>query len=66
MDKAIGDVDGTFKWTFAGENATTEVTFDAEYEEKGLLPERDLMFFERRNEVEAEAILTNLKARLEV
>jgi uncharacterized membrane protein len=66
FDKATGDVDGTFKWTFAGENGTTEVTFDVEYEQKGFLPEQDLKFFERRNEVEAEAILTNLKARLEV
>jgi hypothetical protein len=66
FDKATGDVDGTFKWTFAGENGTTEVTFDVEYEEEGFLPEQDLKFFERRNEVEAEAILTNLKARLEV
>jgi Polyketide cyclase / dehydrase and lipid transport len=66
FDKATGDVEGTFKWTFAGENGTTEVTFDAEYEEKGFLPEKDLRFFELRNEVEAEAILTNLKARLEV
>jgi uncharacterized membrane protein len=66
FDKATGDVDGTFKWTFAGENGTTEVTFDVEYEEKGFLPKQDLKFFERRNEVEAEAILTNLKARLEV
>jgi uncharacterized membrane protein len=66
VDKATGDVDGTFQWTFAGENGTTEVTFDAEYEQKGFLPEQDLTFFERRNEVEAEAILSNLKARLEV
>jgi uncharacterized membrane protein len=66
FDKATGDVEGTFKWTFAGENGTTEVTFDAEYEEKGLLPEKDLVFFEKRNDVEADAILTNLKARLEV
>jgi hypothetical protein len=66
FDKATGDVDSTFKWTFAGENGTTEVTFDAEYEQKGFLPEEDLLFFERRNEVEAEAILSNLKARLEV
>lgn len=66
FDKATGEVDGTFKWTFAGQNGTTEVTFDVEYEEKGFLPTQDLKFFERRNEVEAEAILTNLKARLEV
>ena len=65
-DRATGDVEGTVKWTFAGENGTTEVTFDAEYEEMGLLPEKDLVFFERRNDVEADAILTNLKARLEV
>jgi uncharacterized membrane protein len=66
FDKATGDVEGTFKWTFTGENGTTEVTFDVEYEEKGFLPAQDKKFFERRNEVEAEAILTNLKARLEV
>jgi uncharacterized protein YndB with AHSA1/START domain len=66
FDKTTGDVEGTFKWTFAGENGTTEVTFDAEYEEMGLLPKQDLLFFERRNDVEADAILTNLKARLEV
>ncbi|HEX9380847.1 MAG TPA: SRPBCC family protein [Gaiellaceae bacterium] len=66
VDKASGDVDGTFKWTFASENGTTEVTFDAEYEQKGFLPEKDLTFFQRRNEVEADAILTNLKARFEV
>jgi uncharacterized membrane protein len=66
IDKATGDVDGTFQWAFAGANGTTTVTFDAEYEQKGFLPEKDLMFFERRNEVEAEAILSNLKARLEV
>jgi hypothetical protein len=65
-DRATGDVEGTVKWTFAGENGTTEVTFDVEYEEKGFLPAQDKKFFERCNEVEAEAILTKLKARLEV
>lgn len=66
VDRTTGDIDGTFKWTFVGENGTTEVTFDVEYEEKGFLPEKDLYFFQKRNEVEAEAILANLKARLEV
>jgi uncharacterized membrane protein len=66
VDKATGDVDGTFKWTFAGQNGATEVTFDAEYEPKAFLPEKDLTFFARRSEVEAEALLTNLKWRLEV
>ena len=66
VDKATGDLDGTFKWTFSGENGTTEVAFDVEYEDKGFLPAKDLTFFERRNEVEADAILNNLKARFEV
>jgi hypothetical protein len=55
-----------YEWTFVGENGTTEVIFDVEYDQKTLLPDKDMKFFERRNEVEADAILTNLKARLEV
>lgn len=67
VDKAMGDFASTFAWTLKGENGTTQVKFEADYE----LPERfvpvdEKTFFTRRHEFEAENILSNLKAKLEV
>jgi ligand-binding SRPBCC domain-containing protein len=66
VDKTKGDVEATFTWKFTGHNGTTEVSFDAEYEPKVMFPKEDMTFFARRNEIEADAILANLKARFEV
>jgi uncharacterized protein YndB with AHSA1/START domain len=63
-DKMYGDFDATYAWTFLGENGTTEVAFESDYK----LPQafvKDERFIARRNELEADAILANLKARVE-
>jgi uncharacterized membrane protein len=67
VDKTVGDIESTFSWTLYRENGTTKVKFEFEYE----LPERFVPFSEktfvmRRNEFEAETLLSNLKAKLEV
>lgn len=67
VDRAKGDLESTFTWTFHGENGTTKVGFEADYE----LPEQlfqgtEKAFVMRRNEYEADTLLANLKAKLEV
>lgn len=64
IDKATGDVEATFSWKFYGENGSTKVELEAEYELPKTL-ERDLSYVKRHSEIEAETILENLKARLE-
>jgi hypothetical protein len=67
VERAKGDVESVFTWTFHGENGKTKVKFEADYE----LPEKffgrtEWPFVMRRNEFEAETLLSNLKAKLEV
>ena len=67
VDKAKGDLESTFVWTFDGENGTTKVNFEADYTTPmPFLAPKDEKFFLHRNELEADTLLSNLKARLEV
>ena len=67
VDKAVGDVESTCAWTFYGDNGTTEVTFKADYEfPERFIPRDEKPFAVRWTELEAEYLLTNLKAKLEV
>ena len=67
VDKAVGDLESTVAWTFYGENGTTEVKFKADYElPERFIPAEEKPFAMRRTELEAELLLSNLKAKLEV
>jgi uncharacterized protein YndB with AHSA1/START domain len=67
VDMAKGDVEGTITWSFYGENGTTEVKFEADYQApQKFFPVSEQGFITRRNEFEAETLLANLKAKLEV
>jgi uncharacterized protein YndB with AHSA1/START domain len=66
VDKTMGDVQSTFTWKFMGENGTTKIFFDAEYEPpKEFFPKDELPYVFRQNEFEADTLLANLKARFE-
>ena len=66
-EKAMGDVKGTYVWEFHGENGTTKVDFQAEYEvPTRFATKEDEAFLIRRNEFEVDTLLANLKAKLEV
>lgn len=66
MDKANGDLDSVFTWTFDSRNGTTKVKFQAEYGFPKAFAKSDEKFILRRNEYEAETLLGNLKAKFEV
>ncbi len=67
VDMAKGDVESTITWSFSGENGTTEVKFEADYQApQKFFPISEQGFITRRNEFEAETLLANLKAKLEV
>ena len=61
-----GNIPGTITWTFESEKGATKVTFQSEYTVPGpLLGKLAEAFILRQNEHEAEALLANLKARME-
>lgn len=67
VEKAKGDIESTFTWTFQGENGKTKVDFEADYEmPKALFAKEDEPFVMQSNEHEAETLLANLKAKLEI
>lgn len=67
VEKAEGDMQSMFTWTFYGENGKTKIDFEADYElPKELFATADEAFVMRFNEHEAEAVLANLKTKLEV
>lgn len=65
VEHSKGDIEGTFTWTFRGENGNTKVAFEADYATPPYGKELE-SFIVRRGEYEADALLANLKARLEL
>jgi uncharacterized membrane protein len=60
-------IPSTFYWTFAGENGGTRVTMEVDYTLPGkVLDKLAEPFLHRVNEREAETVLENLKARMEI
>lgn len=66
VSKTKGGIDSTITWEFKPQNGDTTVVFDAEYNVPiplvGKLAET---FIAKENEHEAEALLANLKSRME-
>ncbi len=66
VEKAEGEIESTFIWKFQGENGFTKLAFEADYKlPLGLEPKFE-RFLIKRNELEADVMLENLKARLEI
>jgi uncharacterized membrane protein len=66
IEKAEGEIESTFTWKFEGENGFTKLAFEADYELPAGIEPTFERFLIKRNELEADLILENLKARLEV
>ena len=65
--KNIGGISSNFVWTYATENGGTRVSVEVEYSIPGaLLGKLAEPFITRQNEHEADSVLANLKARMEV
>ena len=66
VSENTGGVSGTVTWTYQAEAGKTLVTFEAEYVvEIPLLRKLAESFLVKLNEQEAEALLANVKAKLE-
>lgn len=66
VSKTEGGIDSVITWEYQSEGETTKVTFGAEYTVPiPLLGKLAEAFIVKQNENEAEAILANLKARME-
>jgi len=65
VDKTMGEIESTLTWKFQGENGQTRVVFKEEYETPEPLPDEEMRFFVRRNELEVDMLLESLKAKLE-
>jgi hypothetical protein len=66
VEKAHGEIESTFTWRFQGENGSTKLAFEADYElPVGFEPTFE-KFLIKRNDLEADVMLENLKARLEI
>ena len=66
VEKAQGEIESTFIWKFQGVNGYTKIAFEADYKlPVGFEPKFE-RFLIKRNELEADFMLENLKARLEV
>jgi uncharacterized protein YndB with AHSA1/START domain len=65
VDKTSGDIESTFAWTFHGENGFTKIEFEADYTTPTFFDKKEIPFIMRRNELEADTLLNNLKARFE-
>jgi uncharacterized membrane protein len=66
VEKAEGEIESTFVWKFHGENGTTRIDFEADYKLPVGLDAEFERFVLKRNELEADVLMENLKARLEV
>jgi uncharacterized membrane protein len=64
--KNTGGIPSTFVWTYVPQNGATKVTIDVEYTVPvPLLGKLAEAFIVKENEHEADAVMANLKARLE-
>jgi hypothetical protein len=67
VSKTEGGIASTITWKYQSENGGTKVTFEAEYTVPvPLLGKLAEAFIVKQNEKEAELILENLKARMEI
>jgi uncharacterized membrane protein len=66
VEKAEGEIESTFVWKFHGQNGMTRIDFEADYKLPTGLDAKFEQFVIKRNELEADVLLKNLKARLEV
>ena len=66
VEQAKGDIESTFTWKFQGENGFTKIAFEADYELPAGIDAKFERFLIKRNDMEADLVLENLKARLEV
>jgi len=66
VEKAFGDIESTFTWRFQGQNGFTKLAFEADYKMPAAVEPKLERFLIKRNELEADLMLENLKARLEV
>lgn len=66
VEQAKGEIESTFTWRFQGENGTTKVAFEADYTLPAGTDEKFARFLEKRNALELDVLLENLKARLEI
>lgn len=66
VERAEGEIESTFVWKFHGENGTTKIDFEADYKLPVGLDAKFEKFLLKRNELEADVLMENLKARLEI
>jgi uncharacterized membrane protein len=66
VEQAKGDIESTFIWKFQAENGFTRLAFEADYELPKGIEAKFEKFMIKRNDLEADLMLKNLKARLEV
>jgi carbon monoxide dehydrogenase subunit G len=66
VDRNEGGIPSTFRWTFEPRGGDTEVTLEIDYEPPALLELVAGPLLRVANEREAETLLANLKAKLEV
>jgi len=66
VEQAHGEIESTFVWKFQGENGFTKIDFEADYKLPAGLDAKFERFMIKRNDMEADLVLENLKARLEV
>jgi hypothetical protein len=66
VEKAMGDIESTFIWKFQAQNGFTKLAFEADYKLPVGFDAKFERFLIKKNELEADVMLKNLKARLEV
>ena len=66
VEKAEGEIESMFTWKFQGQNGFTKLAFEADYKLPVGFDAKFERFLIKRNELEADFMLENLKARLEV
>jgi uncharacterized protein YndB with AHSA1/START domain len=65
IDKTHGDFEGKYAWKFFGENGFTKIEFEADFEFPTTFKKEDRTFVMRRTEFDADALMSNLKAKFE-
>ena len=57
--------EGKYAWKFFGENGFTKIEFEADFELPTTFKKEDRTFVMRRTEFDADALMSNLKAKFE-
>ena len=66
VEQAHGEIESTFVWKFQGENGFTKLDFEVDYKLPVGFDAKFERFLIKKNELEVDLLLENLKARLEV